>query len=153
MKNPTISLVDHAGVLQVPTAVPLPSVATRRYRRIALGLAASDAVAICTALVISYWVRFEVQLLPSRELLLFTLAPAVWVLVFQSFNLYNLMYLSPAEEFRRIVGATGVGVVLLVMVGFWSKSTFSRGWIGITWGLALLLELLTRRWWRAIAAS
>ena len=58
------------------------------------------------------------------------------------------MYLSPAEEFRRIVGPTGVGVVLLVMVGFWSKSTFSRGWIGITWGLALLFELVARRLWR-----
>jgi exopolysaccharide biosynthesis polyprenyl glycosylphosphotransferase len=148
MKNPTIGLIDHAGILQVPTAAPAPSVATRRYRKIALGLAASDAAAICSALIISYWLRFNVQLLPPRELLLFALAPVVWVVVFQAFNLYNLMYLSPAEEFRRVVGATGVGVVLLVMVSFWSKSTFSRGWIGITWGVALLLELVARRLWR-----
>jgi exopolysaccharide biosynthesis polyprenyl glycosylphosphotransferase len=58
------------------------------------------------------------------------------------------MYLSPAEEFRRTFGATGVGMVLLVMVAFWSKSSFSRGWIGLTWGLVLLFELLVRWFWR-----
>jgi len=58
------------------------------------------------------------------------------------------MYLSPAEEFRRTVGATGVGVVLLVMVAFFSKSVFSRGWIALTWGTALLLEMAVRRTWR-----
>jgi hypothetical protein len=51
--------------------------ATRHYRNIALGLLASDAVAICTALIISYWLRFGLQLLPSRELVLVGLAPLV----------------------------------------------------------------------------
>jgi exopolysaccharide biosynthesis polyprenyl glycosylphosphotransferase len=148
MRNSTTGLVDHASVLHLPLADPPPSAATRRYRRIALGLVASDAAAICTALVFSYWLRFGVQLLPSRELLLVGLAPLVWVLVFQAFSLYRPMSLSPAEEFRRTVGATGVGMVLLVMVAFWSKSSFSRGWIGLTWGLALVLELVARRFWR-----
>jgi len=76
------------------------------------------------------------------------LAPLVWVLVFKAFSLYSPMYISPADEFRRTVGATGVGVVLLVVVSFWSKSSFSRGWIGLTWVVALLLELLARRFWR-----
>jgi exopolysaccharide biosynthesis polyprenyl glycosylphosphotransferase len=35
------------------------------------------------------------------------------------------------------------------MGSFWSKSSFSRAWVGITWVLVLLLELLPRRWWRA----
>ena len=109
----------------------------RRYRKISLGLTLSDAAAICLALLLSYWIRFDVGLLPSRELVLLGLAPLVWVLVFQAFSLYRPMDLSPAEEFRRTVGATGVGVVLLVMVAFWSKSTFSRGWIGLTFVLAL----------------
>ena len=148
MRSPATSLVDHASVLQVPLATPAPSATTRRYRRIALGLAASDAAAICLALVASYWLRFDVQLPPLRELILIGLAPAVWLLVFHAFSLYSPMYISPAEEFRRTVGATGVGVVLLVMVAFWSKSSFSRGWIGLTFVLALLLELLARRCWR-----
>jgi exopolysaccharide biosynthesis polyprenyl glycosylphosphotransferase len=148
MRNATTGLVDHASVLRVPLAGPPPSGTARRYRRISLGLALSDAAAICLALLVSYWIRFDIRLLPSRELVLLVLAPLVWVLVFQAFSLYRPMYLSPAEEFRRTVGATGVGVVLLVMVAFWSKSTFSRGWIGLTFVLALLFELLARRFWR-----
>jgi exopolysaccharide biosynthesis polyprenyl glycosylphosphotransferase len=148
MRNSTTGLVDHASVLHLSLADPPPSAATRRYRRIALGLVASDAAAICTALILSYWLRFGVQLLPSREMLLVGLAPLVWVLVFQAFSLYSPMYLSSAEEFRRTIGATGVGVVLLVMVAFWSKSSFSRGWIGLTFGTVLVLELLARRSWR-----
>ena len=148
MRNSTTVLVDHASVLEVPLAVPPPSPTTRHYRRIALGLAASDAAAICLALILSYWLRFDLQPLPARELVLIGLAPLVWVLVFQTFSLYSPMYISPAEEFRRTFGATGVGVVLLVMVTFWSKSSFSRGWIALTWALALLFELLARRLWR-----
>jgi exopolysaccharide biosynthesis polyprenyl glycosylphosphotransferase len=148
MRNATAGLVDHASLLRVPLAAPPPSVTARRYRTIALGLAASDAAAICLALILSYWLRFADRPLPPRELVLIGLAPLVWVLVFKAFSLYSPMYISPAEEFRRTVGATGVGVVLLVMVAFWSKSSFSRGWIGLTFGLALLLELLARRCWR-----
>jgi exopolysaccharide biosynthesis polyprenyl glycosylphosphotransferase len=148
MRNATTGLVDHASVLRVALVAPPPSVAARRYRKISLGLALSDATAIVLALILSYWIRFDVRLLPSRELILMAMAPLVWVLVFQAFSLYGPMYLSPAEEFRRTVGATGVGVVLLVMVAFWSKSTFSRGWIGLTFVLALLLELMARRFWR-----
>jgi exopolysaccharide biosynthesis polyprenyl glycosylphosphotransferase len=120
----------------------------RRYRSIGLGLALSDVAAICLALTVAYWLRYGFRPLPVRELLLVAAAPVVWVLVFQAFSLYSLLHLPPAEEFRRTVGATGVGVVLLVMVAFWSKSSFSRGWIGLTFGLALLFELLARRFWR-----
>ena len=148
MKNATASLVDHQRLFHVPLVVPTPSVAARRYRGISYGLAISDAVAICVALILSYWLRFGVQLLPSRELLLIGLAPLVWVTVFHAYSLYRPLHLSPAEEFRRTVGATGVGIVLLVMVGFWTKSPFSRAWIGLTWGLVVLFELLIRRIWR-----
>jgi exopolysaccharide biosynthesis polyprenyl glycosylphosphotransferase len=148
MKSSTTGLVDHARNLQIPLSVPRPSVVARRYRSISLGLAASDAAAICVALTTSYWGRFGFGPLPLRELALIGMAPVVWVLVFQAFSLYSPMRLSPADEFRRTVGACGVGVVLLVMVAFWSKSSFSRAWIGLTWGTVVLLELLVRRTWR-----
>jgi exopolysaccharide biosynthesis polyprenyl glycosylphosphotransferase len=148
MRNSATGLVDHASVLEVPLAASPPSATTRQYRTIALGLAATDAAAICLALILSYGLRFAGQAPPPRELVLSALAPLVWVLVFKAFSLYSPMYISPAEEFRRTVGATGVGVVLLAVVSFWSKSSFSRGWIGLTWVVALLLELLARRFWR-----
>jgi exopolysaccharide biosynthesis polyprenyl glycosylphosphotransferase len=148
MRNSTTGLVDHASVLEVPLATLPPSATTRQYRTIALGLAATDAAAICLALILSYGLRFDGRPPPLRELVLVGLAPLVWVLVFKAFSLYSPMYISPADEFRRTVGATGVGVVLLAVLSFWSKSSFSRGWIGLTWVLALLLELLARRFWR-----
>ena len=148
MRNSATGLVDHASVLEVPLATSPPSATTRQYRTIALGLAATDAAAICLALSLSYGLRFAGQAPPPRELVLIGLAPLVWVLVFKAFSLYSPMYISPADEFRRTVGATGVGVVLLAVLSFWSKSSFSRGWIGLTWVLALLLELLARRFWR-----
>jgi exopolysaccharide biosynthesis polyprenyl glycosylphosphotransferase len=148
MRNSTAGLVDHARTLEIPLSVPPPSAVARRYRSISLGLAVSDAAAICVALTISYWIRFGFGPLPLRELALIGMAPVVWVLVFQAFSLYSPMRLSPADEFRRTVGACGVGVVLLVMAAFWSKSSFSRAWIGLTWGAVVLLELLVRRTWR-----
>jgi exopolysaccharide biosynthesis polyprenyl glycosylphosphotransferase len=147
MKNATAPLADRR-LLPVPFTVPALTAVARRYRRISVGLVASDAITICAALILSYWLRFGVDLLPPRERVLLALAPLVWVTVFQAFSLYRPMYLSPAEEFRRTVGAAGVGVVLLVMVGFWSKSAFSRFWIGLTWVLAVLFELLVRQIWR-----
>jgi exopolysaccharide biosynthesis polyprenyl glycosylphosphotransferase len=147
MRSSTTSLVDDGRLFEVPAAATR-SVVARRYRHVGLGLAASDAAAICVALTLSYWMRFGVRPLPSRELLVVGVAPLVWVVVFQAHRLYNPLHLSPADEFRRTVGATGVGMVLLVMASFWSKSSFSRTWIGLTWCLALLLELLVRRAWR-----
>jgi exopolysaccharide biosynthesis polyprenyl glycosylphosphotransferase len=120
----------------------------RRYRDVALGLAASDATAICVALTLSYWVRFGVRSMSLRELAVVGVAPLVWVLVFQAHRLYNPLHLSPAEEFRRTISAAGIGMVLLVMASYWSKSSLSRIWIGLAWCLALLLELLVRRIWR-----
>jgi exopolysaccharide biosynthesis polyprenyl glycosylphosphotransferase len=143
----TAGLVDVEELFEAPMATMRREV-DRRYHDVALGLAASDAIAICVALTLSYWMRFGVRSMSSRELVVVGVAPVVWVLVFQAYRLYNPLHLSPAEEFRRTISAAGVGMVLLVMASYWSKSSFSRGWIGLTWCLALLLELLVRRMWR-----
>jgi exopolysaccharide biosynthesis polyprenyl glycosylphosphotransferase len=123
--------------------------ALRRYRRIAVGLAVSDAVAVVAALLASYAVRYPGDLVPAREAVVIALAPVVWVLVFSAFALYTPQHVSAAEELRRILGASGVGVVLLAMGSYWSKSSFSRAWVGLTWVLVLVLELVLRRLWRA----
>jgi exopolysaccharide biosynthesis polyprenyl glycosylphosphotransferase len=148
MRNPTAELAENRVLLAFPEAVPSVGASARRYRSIGLGVAATDMAAICLALTVAYWMRYGIRPLPMRELLLVAAAPVVWVLVFQAFSLYNLLHLPPADEFRRTVGATGVGLVLLVMVSFWSKASFSRIWVALTWIMALLLELLARRAWR-----
>jgi len=136
-----------------PAAGPAPVAAgggaLRRYRQVALGLAVSDAVCVVVALLASYSLRYPGQLVPAREAVVITLAPLVWIVVFYTFDLYAPQHLSAPEELRRVIGASGVGIVLLVMGSFWSKASFSRAWVGLTFLLVLVLELLPRRWWRA----
>jgi exopolysaccharide biosynthesis polyprenyl glycosylphosphotransferase len=121
----------------------------RRYRAIAMGLAATDAACIVAALMISYQVRYSMRPMPMRELAIVAIAPFLWVAVFRAFNLYLPQHLSPSDEFRGIIGASSLGIVLLVVASYWSKAAFPRVWLGLAWLLALLLELGTRRGWEA----
>ena len=123
----------------------------RRYRAIAVGLAATDAACIVAALMISYQVRYSMRPMPMRELAIVAIAPFLWVAVFRAFNLYLPQHLSPSDEFRGIIGASSLGIVLLVVASYWSKAAFPRVWLGLAWLLALLLELGTRRGWEALA--
>ena len=148
--------LEHAGAGEArlrtasgPASVPAGGGALRRYRQIALGLALSDAVCVVVALVASYALRYPGDLVTAREALVILLAPLVWIVVFYTFDLYAPQHLSAPEELRRVIGASGVGIILLVMGSYWSKASFSRAWVGLTFALVLVLELLPRRWWRA----
>jgi exopolysaccharide biosynthesis polyprenyl glycosylphosphotransferase len=123
--------------------------ALRRYRAISIGLAVTDAACIVAALIAIYQVRYSMRPMPVRELAVVIVAPLLWVAAFRAFNLYAPQHLSPSDEFRGIIGATSLGIVLVVMAGYWSKSEFPRAWLGMSWLLALLLELATRRAWEA----
>src|SRR5262249_16694455 len=123
--------------------------ALRRYRQVGVGLVVSDAVCVLVALVASYAVRYPGELMPAREAVVLLLAPLLWVAVFHTFDLYSPQHLAAPEELRRVLGASGVGIILLVLVSYWSKSAFSRVWVGLTWVLVLVLELVARKFWRA----
>jgi len=139
-----------AGSDRTPVLRATATSALRRYRGISVGLAVSDALCVVIALVSSYYLRYPAaELISVPEAITVAISPLVWVLVFHAFNLYAPQHLSAPEELRRVIGASGVGIVLLVMASFWSKSSFSRAWVGLTWVLVLLLELVPRRWWRA----
>jgi exopolysaccharide biosynthesis polyprenyl glycosylphosphotransferase len=129
-------------------ALPADSGALRRYRHVAAGLALSDALCVVVAMLASYSLRYPGKFMPGQEALVLAVAPLVWIIVFYTFDLYAPQHLSAPEELRRVIGASGVGIVLLVMASFWSKASFSRAWVGLTWVLVLALELLPRRWWR-----
>jgi exopolysaccharide biosynthesis polyprenyl glycosylphosphotransferase len=123
--------------------------ALRRYRQISMGLAVSDAACIVAALLLVYQVRYSTRPMPVRELAVVVVAPLLWVAAFRAFNLYAPQHLSSSDEFRGIIGATSLGIVLVVMASYWSKSAFPRAWLGLSWLLAVLLELATRRGWEA----
>jgi exopolysaccharide biosynthesis polyprenyl glycosylphosphotransferase len=144
----TIALTgpDHG----TPAAAVTGYGARGRYRRIAAGLAMSDALCVVVALVSSYYLRYPAaELMPLRETIVIVLGPLLWLGVFHTFDLYAPQHLSAPEELRRVIGASGVGIVLLVMTSFWSMASFSRAWVGLTWVLVLILELAVRRYWRA----
>src|SRR4029453_18193256 len=123
--------------------------ALRRYHHVTMGLAVSDAICVVVALVSAYFLRYSGRPMPAGEIAVIVLTPIIWVGVFQAFDLYAIQHLAPPEEFRRIIGASSVGIVLLALTSYWSHSSLSRAWVGLTWALALALELLTRRCWRA----
>jgi exopolysaccharide biosynthesis polyprenyl glycosylphosphotransferase len=129
------------------TREPRTGGALRRYHTVAIGLALTDAVCILAALMASYEVRYSHRPMLSAELAVVVVAPLLWVGVFYAFNLYAPQHLAPPEQFRRVIGATSLGIVLVVMASYWSKSSFPRSWVGLGWLLALLLELLTRGLW------
>jgi exopolysaccharide biosynthesis polyprenyl glycosylphosphotransferase len=132
-----------------PTAEATPGGALRRYREIAIGLAVSDAACVAVALAAAYQLRYPDRYMLAGEAIVMVVAPILWVATFQAFDLYAPQHLSAPEEFRRLIGASSVGIVVLVMASYWSKASFSRVWLGLTWALVLLLELIPRRWWRA----
>lgn len=125
--------------------------ALHRYHHIARGLAVSDAICVVLALLSAYFLRYTGRPMTAGEIAVIVLTPIIWVGVFQAFDLYAIQHLSAPEEFRRIIGASSVGVVLLALSSYWSHSSLSRAWVGLTWAVALALELLTRRCWRAWA--
>jgi exopolysaccharide biosynthesis polyprenyl glycosylphosphotransferase len=122
--------------------------ALRRYRHIAMGLVVSDAICVVVALVSAYFLRYSGRPMPAAEVAVIVLTPIIWVGVFQAFDLYAVQHLAAPEEFRRTIGASSVGIVLLALASYWTHSSLSRAWVGLTWAGALALELLTRRCWR-----
>jgi len=136
------------------TAAPPESVprfrrsARSRYRAVGLALAASDALCVLSALLIAYGLRFGAAPMPMSFLAVIAAAPVIWVAVFHAFQLHQPQELTPAEEFRRTIAASSIGMVLIMMASYWSKADLSRAWIGLTWILVILLELAARRWWR-----
>src|SRR5436190_17094757 len=74
-----------------------------RYRRIAVGVALTDALAVDTALVLSNFLRFGAIPENNSSTLTLGVVPFAIVGVFAMFHLYELSRLSPQEEFRRII--------------------------------------------------
>jgi FlaA1/EpsC-like NDP-sugar epimerase len=99
---------------------------------------------VVVALAVSYLVRYGSRPMSPWESAAILAVPLLWSGVFHAFSLYSPQHLSAPEEFHRVIGATSIRIVLLVMVSYWSNSSFSRGWIGLAW-LTLLLELGTRQ--------
>ena len=124
--------------------------ALKKYSLIGLGLAASDLACVIVAMLVAHALNFGTQDLSLAYTMVLMLAVFVWVPVFYAFGLYAIQHLSPSEEFRRVIGACSLGVLLVVLLSYWSESDVARGFVAITWILVLVLELSSRRIWRLV---
>jgi exopolysaccharide biosynthesis polyprenyl glycosylphosphotransferase len=122
----------------------------RRYERIGLGMIVTDALCALAALLLTYQLAGVASVWPTSmvERLGLVIAPLLWVALFQAFSLYAPQRLAAAEEFRRVIGATSLGVVLLVLLTYRSDHPLPPPWIVLAWLVALYLELASRRVWR-----
>jgi exopolysaccharide biosynthesis polyprenyl glycosylphosphotransferase len=125
--------------------------ARQQYKRLYLAMAITDSLSVALALLLAYEIRSRLSLPPAQFLQILGLTPVVVLVVFSAFRLYGTHHFTPAEEFRRILLAVTLGVTALGILSFWSRWSFSRFWVAMSWLLALVFALVTRRLWHYYA--
>ena len=112
-----------------------------------VGFAATDLFCFVVAIEAAS-VPFVYAHATTFDVLLTGIALFGWLGTFAGFGLYRTDLLSAPEELRRIVSATSVGAVLVIVEG----SLFSGAQPGVPivalWAVATVCELGTRRIWR-----
>lgn len=113
-------------------------------RLLAAALVVADVLCIVAGLVISLFIRFNGELPLFSYVLVTLLGPVVLVAVFYAFSLYSPEDLSGAEEFKRVISAVSISMILLSTASFWTKSELSRSWVAVSWILTLVFIVAVR---------
>jgi len=113
---------------------------------VSLGLL--DTLTLSLALALAFYLRIASGILPyygsvdalAYLRLVLPFLP-VWILICALFRLYDPDYLlGGPQEYAQVVKACTFGVVGLIVVSFYERSAlFSRGWLLLSWGLAIVL--------------
>jgi exopolysaccharide biosynthesis polyprenyl glycosylphosphotransferase len=137
----------HHSLLRPSRLASARSDVRRQYRAHYIWMALTDTLAVFAALLLAYQLRFD-RIVPTLDfwLLLLTI-PLITPVLYLLMRLYRVHQYSTAEEFRRIIVAISLIITVIVMASFWSKASFSRLWMLLSWVLGLALALLTRRLW------
>ncbi len=121
-----------------------------RYRRLGRLMLVTDAGCLLLAMPLAYLGRFGTRV-DGREAVAAMFLGAIWLLiVFKGMHLNEIEHLWPAEEFRRLVMGAGMSVALLALMAYWAQTRFSRLWLGMTWVIATILILVTRKLWHRL---
>jgi exopolysaccharide biosynthesis polyprenyl glycosylphosphotransferase len=130
--------------------------ASSLYGRIAVGMFLADVAALEIALFVSRQILSGRYRFESDYYLLVAIAPLVVAAVFTPLGLYRPSRMSPAEEFRRLLGAVSIAIVVLafggnalstVLLSQQHRVALSMRWMGVNWLVALLLVLTDRQIW------
>ena len=137
----------HGSLLISPRLAAARSDISRQYRSHYVLMGMTDTLAVFFAMLLAYQLRFD-RLLPTFDFwLLLLTVPLITPVVYLTMRLYRVHQFSTAEEFRRIIVAISLIISATVMISFWSKASFSRLWMLLSWGLGLVLALSVRRLW------
>jgi exopolysaccharide biosynthesis polyprenyl glycosylphosphotransferase len=146
---PDLARTRSSDVVPVSLHEPVPTSAVTSSRLFAASLILADASALVTTLLLVHArVPGGIRLTPDLTLVML-LAPLVWIGTFGSFGLYRLRTLSAPEEFRRVVSATTLAVLVVAVASVWWEDSLDRSSLAVTWVIALSLELAVRwlaRW-------
>src|SRR5579884_2663990 len=138
--------------LPVATAVsPRADVLRRRdsiWPIVIAALVIVDVGALGAAFALAYVIRFKIGIpfmeTPPHRIVFYSSIVfweiPVWLALFALYRLYDRHYLFVGfQEYTRIVNACTVGVLSLVGFSFLDRTlVFSRGWLLLTWFLAVL---------------
>ena len=142
LEDPTTSLDPAAPPIQEPAA----ATALAGFRRVAAALMVADALCIVGALLVVHADGPDGVRVTTDFLFVLLIAPILWVSLFHSFGLYGVRHLSPPEEFRRLISATILGVVVIVVGSVWWKEALDdRSSLALMCVVALFFELVVRR--------
>jgi exopolysaccharide biosynthesis polyprenyl glycosylphosphotransferase len=137
----------HNSLLISPRLAGVRSDINRQYRSHYVLMGLTDSLAVFVAMLLAYQLRFD-ELLPTLDFwLLLLTVPLITPVVYLTMRLYRVHQYSTAEEFRRIIVAISLIISATVMISFWSKASFSRLWMALSWGIGLVLALSVRRLW------
>jgi exopolysaccharide biosynthesis polyprenyl glycosylphosphotransferase len=128
-----------------------PAVGRRRWARsaVSLGLVATDAACILLAMALADLVSSGRDA-GSVGGLFMVAACLGWVAVMTAHGLYRSFDLAGHEEFRRILGATSLGSLMVATAVLLLEPAVSRAWPLAAWLFAVGLELVARGVWRKV---
>ncbi len=112
----------------------------------------TDALSVDAAIVLTRLIRNHFEPIGGKFVVALILAPLAWVALLAAFQLYSISRLSPAEEFRRLLEATGTALALGFVLIFMSQrhATDTTSVVvpqAITWGVAFVFLMISRKLW------
>lgn len=124
-------------------------------------LVVGDAFVLLIAFTIAYWLRFDIGLAVSREivpnpqdyLILSVLLIPVWLVIFAVVGLYDFnALLGNITEYGRVFNAVTWGMMAVMVYGFFNPEfVIARAWLVFSWVLAAFLISVFRLFMRRLA--
>lgn len=141
--------VGEVGARTRATAAERAGGTVRALDRLGVAMAVAETVIMVGAVVLAHVLRYGPRMLAPIEWAVVALCAPTWLVSSAAWRLHRFHRFDPAEELRRVVSAVSLCLVLVWSVSFWSHTSVSRGWIGLSWMLALACILGNRALWHA----